>query len=48
MKPGEFTFAHMMQKAGYRTCAVGKWQLAGKMPGTKQRGVGGCQTSGVR
>jgi len=40
LKPGEFTFAHMMRKAGYRTCAVGKWQLAGSVPGTKQRGVG--------
>lgn len=40
LKPGEFTFAHMMQKAGYRTCAVGKWQLAGSVPGTKQKGVG--------
>ncbi len=30
LRPGEFTFGHMLQKAGYRTCVVGKWQLAGK------------------
>ncbi len=24
---GEKTFGHMMQKAGYKTCVVGKWQL---------------------
>jgi arylsulfatase A len=25
---GEITFGHVLQKAGYATCAVGKWQLA--------------------
>ncbi|MCA8973194.1 MAG: sulfatase-like hydrolase/transferase, partial [Planctomycetes bacterium] len=26
---GETTFAHILQRAGYRTCVVGKWQLFG-------------------
>jgi arylsulfatase A len=34
---GEVTFGHMLKKAGYATCAVGKWQLAksynGNWPG---------------
>jgi len=40
LPPGEFTFGHLLQKAGYKTCVVGKWQLAGKVEGTKQRGEG--------
>jgi arylsulfatase A-like enzyme len=27
--PGERTFGHMMQVAGFATCVVGKWQLWG-------------------
>ncbi|MBD3265663.1 sulfatase-like hydrolase/transferase [bacterium] len=27
LQAGEKTFAHMLKKAGYATCAVGKWQL---------------------
>lgn len=27
--PDQKTFGHMMQRAGYRTCVVGKWQLYG-------------------
>ena len=27
LAPGEQTFAHMLQRAGYRTMAAGKWQL---------------------
>jgi arylsulfatase A-like enzyme len=40
LPPGEFTFGHLLQQAGYRTCVVGKWQLAGKVEGTAQRGEG--------
>jgi arylsulfatase A len=40
LPPGEFTFGHMLQKSGYRTCAVGKWQLAGAIRGTNYRGNG--------
>ncbi len=29
LKPQEKTIAHMMQRAGYKTAAVGKWQLLG-------------------
>ena len=38
LKPGERTFGHMMQDAGYSTCAVGKWQLWGA---NDSRGMGG-------
>jgi len=38
LKPGEPTFGHMMQEAGYATCAVGKWQLWGA---NDSRGMGG-------
>lgn len=27
LDPAEDTFAHMMQRAGYKTCIAGKWQL---------------------
>lgn len=40
LPPGEVTFSHMLQKSGYRTCAVGKWQLAGRIQGTNYRGTG--------
>jgi arylsulfatase A len=29
LDPAEQTFAHMLREGGYRTCAVGKWQLLG-------------------
>ena len=29
MRPGEFTFAHMLKERGYATAVVGKWQLLG-------------------
>ena len=29
MTPEEITFGHLFQRAGYRTCIVGKWQLNG-------------------
>ncbi|MCH8980017.1 MAG: sulfatase-like hydrolase/transferase, partial [Armatimonadetes bacterium] len=29
MRPGEYTFAHMLKERGYATAAVGKWQLYG-------------------
>jgi arylsulfatase A-like enzyme len=38
LKPGERTFGHMMQEAGYATCVVGKWQLWGA---NDSRGMGG-------
>ncbi len=38
LKPGEKTFGHMMQDAGYATCVVGKWQLWGA---NNSRGFGG-------
>ena len=38
LKPGEQTFGHMMQDAGYATCVVGKWQLWGA---NDSRGMGG-------
>jgi len=38
LKPGEPTFGHMMQEAGYATCVVGKWQLWGA---NDSRGMGG-------
>jgi arylsulfatase A len=38
LKPGERTFGHMMQDAGYATCIVGKWQLWGA---NNARGFGG-------
>ena len=40
LRPGERTFGHHLKEAGYRTCVVGKWQLQGSVPGTKQRGEG--------
>ncbi|MBL8230619.1 MAG: sulfatase-like hydrolase/transferase [Bryobacterales bacterium] len=40
LKPGEHTFAHMLQSKGYRTGVMGKWQLAGAVPGTAYKGKG--------
>jgi arylsulfatase A-like enzyme len=40
LKPGEFTFAHLLQQAGYKTGIAGKWQLAGAIEGTGYKGVG--------
>lgn len=36
----EFTFAHFLQQAGYRTAVAGKWQLAGAIPGQGYKGEG--------
>lgn len=33
LHPQEVTFAHILQKAGYATCVVGKWQLAARNKG---------------
>jgi arylsulfatase A len=38
LKPGERTFGHVMQNAGYATLCVGKWQLWGA---NNARGFGG-------
>jgi arylsulfatase A-like enzyme len=38
LRPGETTFGHMLQTAGYATCVVGKWQLWGA---NDARGFGG-------
>ena len=40
LKPGEFTFGHLFQDAGYKTCVAGKWQLAGRIKGANYRGEG--------
>jgi arylsulfatase A len=37
---GEFTFGHLFQQAGYKTCVAGKWQLAGQIKGANYRGEG--------
>ncbi|MEA3367427.1 MAG: sulfatase-like hydrolase/transferase, partial [Planctomycetota bacterium] len=33
LDPGETTFAHLLKRAGYATCVVGKWQLQGGFDG---------------
>ena len=33
LHPREITFGNVLQKAGYRTCVVGKWQLKGGFDG---------------
>ncbi len=40
LRPGETTFAHLLQEAGYTTCVAGKWQLAGRYEGANYRGEG--------
>jgi len=40
LPPGEYTFGHMLQDAGYVTCVVGKWQLSGRIRGTGYSGEG--------
>ena len=41
LDPGETTFAHLLRKHGYATCAVGKWQLYGSDSEKRQsRGKG--------
>ena len=37
---GEFTFGHLFQQAGYKTCVAGKWQLSGRIKGANYRGNG--------
>lgn len=41
LPPGETTFGHLMQKAGYKTCIAGKWQLKSydppDFPGAEKR-----------
>ena len=38
LDPKAKTFAHMLKSAGYATCVVGKWQLAGGFDAPKQFG----------
>jgi len=38
LDPKETTFAHVLKKAGYATCIVGKWQLAGGVRGPNKAG----------
>lgn len=33
LDPKQTTFAHLLKKAGYATCVVGKWQLGGGLAG---------------
>lgn len=33
LDPGQTTFAHLLKRAGYATCVVGKWQLGGGFDG---------------
>ena len=40
LPPGEVTFGHLLQQAGYATCIVGKWQLSGRVEGANYHGVG--------
>jgi arylsulfatase A-like enzyme len=40
LRPGETTFGHLLQQAGYRTCVAGKWQLAGRIQGSAYKGTG--------
>ena len=40
LRPGEKKFAHLLKQAGYRTCVVGKWQLAGRTPYTRYHARG--------
>jgi arylsulfatase A len=38
LDPKQTTFAHLLKQAGYATCIVGKWQLAGGLEGPKHFG----------
>jgi len=38
LDPRAKTFAHVLKKAGYSTCVVGKWQLQGGLDGPKHFG----------
>jgi arylsulfatase A len=38
LEPQQKTFAHVLKDAGYATCIVGKWQLAGGFEGPKHFG----------
>jgi len=40
LKPGEYTFGHLLKNAGYKTCVVGKWQLAGRVRGMNYQAPG--------
>jgi len=35
LRPGEVTIAHLLKKAGYKTCHVGKWHLNSKTDGSE-------------
>jgi len=38
LDPKQTTFAHLLKRAGYATCVVGKWQLGGGLDGPKHFG----------
>jgi arylsulfatase A len=38
LDPKETTFAHLLKRAGYATCVVGKWQLEGGLDGPRRFG----------
>jgi len=40
LDPKETTFAHVLKKSGYATCAAGKWQLYGGGSGTSPEQAG--------
>ncbi|MDZ7722258.1 MAG: sulfatase-like hydrolase/transferase [candidate division KSB1 bacterium] len=40
LPPGEFTFGHLFQQAGYKTCVAGKWQRRRQNRGHKISGRG--------